>query len=105
MNLRPQSFRIIVQLSTHVPELLHDKTGMMKERRSRRRQLDASPLSHQERRAKIDFHVADSPAGGSRESCWREGPPRVMFEASATWRNKRRSVRSNRSAIGWEPSA
>ena len=31
MYLCPQSFRVIVQFSTHVLELLHDKTGMMKE--------------------------------------------------------------------------
>ena len=74
MNLCPQSFRVIVQFSTHVLELLHDKTGMMKERRSRRRQFDASALSHQERRAKIDLHVADSLAGGSQSHVRAKGP-------------------------------
>jgi hypothetical protein len=74
MNLCPQSFRVIVQFSTHVLELLHDKAGMMKERRSRRRQLDASPPSQQERRAKIDLHVADSLAGGSQSHVRAKGP-------------------------------
>ena len=74
MNLCPQSFRVIVQFSTHVLELLRDKTGMMKERCSRRRQFDTAALSHQERRAKIDLHVADSLAGGSQSHVRAKGP-------------------------------
>ena len=73
MNLCPQSFRVIVQFSTHVLELLCDKAGMMKERRSRRRQFDASALSDQERRAEIDLHVADSLAGGSQSHVRAKG--------------------------------
>ena len=69
---------------------------MLKQGAAGRGRSHALAAAHQERSAERLLHVADAGGGGGKGEMRDRWAPPVMLPASATSRNRPRSVRSNR---------